>query len=110
MSIITKEIEARPPVVDSIEAQNKAHSMGERESEGDTRPSDLSHYKESARWCNIISPKLKALAGGEFDGDKVVTLEDTDDMPMRGRVVSQTLLYEELVQAFDAGAMGDNLE
>jgi len=109
MQINKKEVEPELPVVNMENAEHLAYLMGEKETEGDIDAADLSYFKESARWCNVISTKLKSLAGADHDTKYAVSVEEPDDVPANGEVVPITFIYGHLVEAFDTGARGEEL-
>ena len=109
MQVTKKEVEQELPVVNIREAENKAHTMGQDEVGDNFDPVALSQFKESARWCNIISSKLKSLAGADHNTKHAISVEEPDDLPANGEVVPVTFIYGHLVQVFDTGARGEEL-
>jgi len=104
------------PVVHFDKAQREAYKMGYRELEtsmGEVGEIDMTHYRDSARWVNVLSPKLRALAGfrdhgeGTYTEDRdvaVVYAEDADDVPIEANVMRASLLADDLIDSFDEGA------
>ena len=104
------EVESELPVVSIPDAKDEAHSMGKNASIEDIDENSLAPFKESASYINNISQRLKSLAGADADTKFCVAVECPDDIPAEGKVVSVTWVHEELVAAFDAGALGLSLE
>ena len=102
------EVNQEIPVVNILEAKNEAHNLGQQHL-GNAAPGSLSYFKESAKWCNTLSSKIKALVGCNGKNHHVVIVETADDLPMDGEVVECTYVYNKLVDAFDRGATGEPL-
>lgn len=108
-------------VVKPYYAKEEAYRMGHERTSGwddETAPDDaehtLSHVKESARWANTIAPTLRCMAGymdnghGTYTGSReVAAIHDgcEEDEPAEAELFSSVYLYEELVEAWDRGAL-----
>lgn len=104
------------PVVELAEVLSQAKRLGWSEFPETSEPSDeypLSNFRETSNWANRLAPRLRALAGygdaghGTFQvhRDVAVIMEgDEDDVPAEATVMSTSMLYEDIVDAFDEGA------
>ena len=104
------------PVVELVEVLAQAKRLGWSEFPETFEPSDefpMSNFRETSRWSNSIAPRLRSLAGygdaghGTFQlhRDVAVIMEgDEDDVPAEATVMSTSMLYEDIVDAFDEGA------
>lgn len=101
-------------VVREARAKEQAYRLGYSEFDG--APSvdgSLGTFRQTARWANIIAPKLRAAAGyddaghGTYQEDRkvaVVAPGDEDDEPADAELVDSRYVYDDLMAAFDAGA------
>lgn len=80
---------------------------------------EFHHFTESARWANVIAPKLRAMAGAADPTGKGTYTEHRDvaairpgceeDEPAEADLVTSRRLYEALVDAYQTGAL-DSVE
>ena len=97
----------------------EAYSMGHAEFEDMDAPPeeeelDISPFKESARWANIIAPKLRSMAGyadgghGTYQDHRQVAAIHAgceEDEPAEADLVDASDLYSAIVEAYDTGAL-----
>jgi hypothetical protein len=97
----------------------KAYSMGHDEfSDVEAESAEeiqFSHFTESARWANVIAPRLRSMAGaadptgkGTHTGHREVAAIHAgceEDEPAEADLVSSSDLYEALVDAYRTGAL-----
>lgn len=101
---MTQLVPNEVPVVEEGEALAQAHSMGSSVGDRCDEPltlEDVSRFKEQARWINNYSRSLKALAGSNYEGEYIVLLEDSADIPANGHVVRRHEFYDTLVDEFN---------
>lgn len=102
------------PVIDINKAKAQAWQMGAAEFHDvdiGIDEFDLSPFYDTARWANIVLPKLRAQAGyedgghGTYQGDReVVVVEEPGDQPATGERVASSDVLAELTDAFSQGA------
>jgi hypothetical protein len=97
----------------------KAYDMGHSEFtdvEADTAEDvEFHHFTETARWANVIAPKLRAMAGaadptdaGTYTAHREVAAIHPgceEDTPAEADLVDSQRLYESLVDAYQTGAL-----
>lgn len=97
----------------------EAYRMGHSEFEGMDEPNDdgdmdLSPFKSSARWANIIAPDLRAMAGYDDGGHGTYKLQRQvaaihagceEDEPAEADLMHCGWIYDKLVEAWDMGAL-----
>ena len=97
----------------------KAYSMGHDEFHdfgvSDAEEVDFSGFTSSARWANVIAPRLRAMAGAADPTGKGTYTEHREvaailpgreeDEPAEADLVSSSHLFEALVDAYRNGAL-----
>lgn len=107
------------PIIRIDEAKESAYNDGYDRFEGvenghNIDEFDLGHYKESAAWANNVAPSLRAAAGyadsinkGTYMEPRTVAVldaDDADDEPPIATLAHTDWVFNQLVDAFDAGA------
>jgi len=98
-------------------ALEEAYNMGYEEffslSGEETEDFDFAPFTDSARWANIILPKLRAMAGFDDRGHgtyresrQVAAIEPgcEEDEPAEAELMDCSFVFEELSDAFRKGA------
>ena len=97
----------------------EAYDMGHNEfsdvDASDAEEIQFSHFTESARWANVIAPKLRAMAGARDPTGKGTYTQHREvaaihagceeDEPAEADLVGSEMLYEALVDAYKTGAL-----
>jgi len=104
------KVESKLPVVSVPDAKDEAYSMGAETFTEDVNRDGLELFKESASYINNTSKKLKSLAGANADTKHCIAVDCPEDIPAEGKVVPVTWVHEELIEAYDAGALGLDIE
>lgn len=97
------------------EAKEEAYNMGYDEFSGieadNPEDTDLAPFRDSARYCNHILPRLRAMSGffdrghGTYqEGGKVVVVDYPGDRPMGGEITETRYVLDEIIEAWDTGA------
>lgn len=92
--------------------KQEAYKIGKKESSSPSSVDieNLSHFKETAYFINNIAPELRKLSGyddkkaGTYQKERKVNLKNKDEK------ISSNIIYEELIEAFDLGFLGEDLE
>ena len=80
---------------------------------------EFHHFTETARWANVIAPKLRAMAGARDPTGKGTYTQHREvaailpgaeeDEPAEADIYSSRVLYEAMVEAYQTGAL-DSVE
>lgn len=98
--------------------KEKAYELGFDEFKNTDIPSsdelELHHFKETAKWANIVSPRLRAMAGfsdrsgrGTYKEHRQVAAIKPgceEDQPAEAELVDAREIFHELVDAWETGA------
>lgn len=115
---MTDDTTGETAVVKPNYATEEAYRMGHAEFEdADIDKSEnlmFGHYTESARWANVIAPKLRAMAGASDHSGKgtytrhrevaAILPGCEEDTPAEADLIRSQDLFESLVDAFRGGA------
>lgn len=110
-------------VVEPYYLTGEAYEMGHAEFSGveaeTAEDVDFGQFTSTARWANIIAPKLRAMSGARDSTGKGTYTEHREvaaihagceeDEPAEADLVSSADLYEALVDAYRTGAL-DSVE
>lgn len=97
------------------EAYQKGHDeFAGMDAPEDDEELDISPFKGSARWANIVAPELRSMAGyadgghGTYQQQRQVAAIHAgceEDEPAEADLVDCSHLFEALVEAWDTGAL-----